>query len=70
MAEKKDAILFKVGDRVKIRYYRGGPGRIVELRGPLAPGGKMVYRVLVRRKPRPVYNELTDEFLELIPADS
>ena len=30
---------WKLGDRVKIRHYRGNPGRIVELRGPLGPGG-------------------------------
>ena len=40
MAEIEGSIPFKVGDRVRIRYYDGGPGRIVEIRGPLAPGGR------------------------------
>ena len=43
-------------------------GRIVELRGPLGPGGVQVYRVLVRRKPEPKYIELMEDQLELVPA--
>jgi hypothetical protein len=61
---------FNLGDRVKIRHYGGQSGRIVELRGPLGPGGVQVYRVLVRRKPERKYIELMENQLVLIPAKS
>jgi hypothetical protein len=68
MTEKKYAEpLLKVGDYVKIRHSSIKRGRIVELRGPLAPGGVQVYRVLLRRKPRRVYAELREDQVELIP---
>jgi hypothetical protein len=57
----------KLGDRVKLRHY-GKRGRIVELRGPLGPGGKLAYRVIVSRKPRPVYIDVTEDQVVLIPA--
>ena len=65
---KKPALLFNLGDRVKIRYSGGLRGRIVELRGPLGPGGAQIYRVLVRRKPSRKYIELREDQLVLIPA--
>jgi hypothetical protein len=69
MAVKKNASTpLKLGDRVKIRH-SDRRGRIVELRGPLGPGGKQVYRVRVRRKPTPVYIELLEDQLVLIPAE-
>ncbi len=34
----------KVGDRVLILHYGGQKGRIIEYRGPLAPGGAHVYK--------------------------
>ena len=61
MAEKEQenpTVLLNLGDRVKIRHSGGLRGRIVELRGPLEPGGVQVYRVRVRRKPEPKYIEL------------
>jgi hypothetical protein len=69
MADRKEkpAFLFNLGDRVKI-HHSSLRGRIVELRGPLGPGGAQVYRVLVRRKPRPVYIELLEDQLVLAPA--
>jgi hypothetical protein len=69
MAEQeqvKPALLFNLGDRVKIRHSGGLKGRIVELRGPLGPGGVQVYRVRVRRKPEPKYIELMEDQLELV----
>ena len=54
--QDKPAVLFNLGDRVKIHRTGGMRGRIVELRGPLGPGGVQIYRVLVRRKPEPTYN--------------
>jgi hypothetical protein len=59
---------FKIGDRVKIKNYAGKVGRIVELRGPLGPGGAFVYRVLVQRKPTFSYIELRGDQLEVAPA--
>jgi hypothetical protein len=56
----------KLGDRVKIRY--GMKGRIVEWRGPLGPGGAQIYRVQTRRKPEPVYIEVREDQLILLPA--
>jgi hypothetical protein len=45
-------------------------GKIVELRGPLGPGGKEGYRVLVRRKPKPVYIELTEDQIVHLPSEA
>ena len=58
----------KLGDRVKIRHSADLRGRIVELRGPLGPGGVQVYRVRIRRKPRPSYIEVREDQLEAVPA--
>jgi hypothetical protein len=69
MARKKSDEPLKPGDLVKIRNYGIQPGRIIELRGPLGPGGKEVYRVIVRRKPSPMYLELTEDEMELIPKE-
>jgi hypothetical protein len=49
-------LAFSVGDRVEIMHF--GRGRIIEVRGPLGPGGAQVYRVLYRRKPKPAYIEV------------
>ena len=65
-AKKKVARTLKVGDIVRIRNYANNRGKIVELRGALAPGGKQVYRVMVRRKPKSVYIELRED--QLVPA--
>jgi hypothetical protein len=67
--QEKAVPLFKLGDRVKIRLSGGLRGKIVELRGPLGPGGVQVYRVLVRRKPVPKYIELMEDQLKLVPTE-
>ncbi len=57
--ESKTAVsptTFSLGDRVEI--IRFGPGKIIELRGPLGPDGALVYRVLYRRKPNAGYIEV------------
>jgi hypothetical protein len=72
MGEQKPetpALRFNLGDRVKIRHTREWRGRIVELRGPLGPGGAQIYRVRVRRKPDPMDIEVREDQLELIPAE-
>jgi hypothetical protein len=53
--QQKPALLFKLGDRVKIRLSGGLRGRVVELRGPLGPGGAQIYRVRVSGKAEPTY---------------
>ena len=67
--EKKATEPLKVGDLVKIRHSGFKRGRIVELWGPLAPGGMQAYRVRVRRKPKPVYIDLREDQLVLIPPE-
>ncbi len=57
---------FQIGDLVKIRNSGYGRARIVELRGALGPKGARVYRVQVRRKPRPAYIEVLEEQLEAV----
>ena len=66
MVEKKADVLFKLGDRVKIRL-SGLRGRIVELCGPLGPGGAQIYRVRYRGKPAPAYIEVREDQLVLLP---
>lgn len=56
----------KVGTIVRIRNSGFGPGKIVEYRGPLAPGHVRVYRVRVRGKPRPAYTEVREDQLEIV----
>ena len=69
MAKSKPAPLLKLGDRVRIRLSGGLKGRIVELRGPLGPGGAQIYRVRILRKPKPQYIEVRVGQLETIPAE-
>jgi len=69
MPAEKSAQPFKLGDRVKIRY-SDWRGRIVEERGALGPGGLLVYRVRIPRKPKPVYVEFTEDQLIAIPPTS
>ncbi len=68
MAAKNAAEDWKLGDLVKIRYSGFKRARIVELRGPLGPGGMQIYRVRVRRKPTPMYVEVRADQLVRIPA--
>jgi hypothetical protein len=55
----------KVGTLVKIRNSGYGRAQVVEFRGPLGPKGARVYRVRVRRKPRPAYIEVREDQLEV-----
>ncbi len=66
MATKKSMPLFQLGDRVKI-HYSDWQGRIVELRGPLAPGGVFVYRIRVPDKPKSFFIEVPEDELTAIP---
>jgi hypothetical protein len=40
--------------------------KIVEFCGNLGPGGAPVYRVRVRRKPKPAYIEVLEDQLEIV----
>ena len=68
MAVKKATHAFQLGDRVTVRHWPEWRGRIVELRGPLGPGGVQIYRVRFPGKPKPDYIELREDQLILIPA--
>jgi hypothetical protein len=70
MAAKKDKPTLNVGDLVRIPHYSNRRAKIVELRGPLAPGGKQVYGVIVRRKPTPVYIEVAEDQIVLLTAEA
>jgi hypothetical protein len=63
------ARLFNVGDRVMIRLFGGLRGRVVELRGPLGPGGVQMYRVMVRRMLEPMYIAVGADQLVPLPAE-
>jgi hypothetical protein len=56
------------GTKVQITIGSKPVGRIVELRGPLGPKGSLVYRVRIRKKPKPVYVEVCEDELELLPG--
>ena len=58
----------KRGDRVRIISGGGLEGRIIEFRGPLGPKGMPVYRVLLRKKPKPEFVEVREDQLEWLPA--
>jgi hypothetical protein len=59
---------FKLGDRVQVRTLKDWSGPIIELRGPLGPGGAQVYRVSVWEEPYTFEVELTEDQLELAPV--
>ncbi len=67
MATRKSSQTWKVGDRVRIRYSERR-GRIVEERGPLGPGGILIYRVRIPNRPRPIYIEVREDQLVAIPT--
>ncbi len=58
-----------IGTTVKIRNSGYGPARIVEYRGAIGPKGAKVYRLRVRKKPKPAYIEVLEDQIEMIPAD-
>jgi hypothetical protein len=65
MSTTKATPRFHVGDRVKILDSDNWTARVVEFRGPLGPGGALVYRVRVPNKPKPIYIELLED--QLVP---
>lgn len=69
-AKKKVVPTFRLNDRVVIAYSDGMEGKVIELRGPLGPGGAAVYRVLLRRKPRVEYVEVLGDQLKLVTDEA
>jgi hypothetical protein len=67
MVKQNNQPLFKVGDRVQVLHHPKMRGRIVELRGPLGPGGAQIYDVRFPRKPKPIYIEVREDQLILLP---
>jgi hypothetical protein len=70
MAAKKPSQIFKVGDLVTLRDPHKRRGKIVEHYGPIGPGGKQAYRVIVRRKPSPMFIDLTEDQIVLRPWEA
>jgi hypothetical protein len=66
---KKTVPMFQLGDYVKILHSPYPRARIVELRGPLGPGGAQIYRVRVGGKRDRTYIELRGDQLELLPPE-
>jgi len=56
----------QIGTTVKIRNSGYGPARIVEYRGAIGPQGAKVYRLRVRKKPKPAYIEVLEDQIETI----
>ena len=68
MTSKENAPSLKVGDCVTLPNTTYPPGRIVEARGPLGPGGALIFRVRIRDKPKSIYIEVRDDQLHLLGA--
>ena len=67
MAKKKEAPEpFKVGDYVGIRYSEWR-AVIVEERGPLAPGGMLVFRIRIAESGKPHFVEVREDQLIRLP---
>lgn len=59
----------KNGTVVRIRNSGYGQGTIVEYRGPLGPRGTRVYRVRVRKGPKPAFIEVLEGQLETVGTE-
>jgi hypothetical protein len=70
MATPNLAEPLKVGTIVRIRNSGYPRAKIAQIRGPLGPNGARVYRVLVQKKPRPVYIEFREDQLEVLQKPS
>jgi hypothetical protein len=56
----------EVGTLVRILNSGYRRAKVVEFRGPLGPNGARVYRVRVRRKPKPAYIEVLEDQLQIL----
>jgi hypothetical protein len=69
VAKKKVDPVLKLGDYVTVLHTAWPPGRIVELRGPLGPGGVQIYRIRIGRKREAFYAEVREDQLQLVRAE-
>lgn len=56
----------KDGTIVKILQSGFHRAKVAECRGPIGPKGAFVYRVLVTKKPRPMYIEVLRDQMEIL----
>jgi hypothetical protein len=68
VVKKEAAPTLKLGGYVRILHTAYPWARIVEVRGPLGPGGVQIYRVRIGLKPKPIYIELREDQLEPVSA--
>ena len=54
------------GGSSHLETYDPKPDAPAEYRGPFGPKGAHIYRVLVQKKPRPVYIEVREDQLEVL----
>ena len=66
MATQSLFVPLKSGTLVKILNSGYSRAKISEFRGKLGPKGAPIYRVLVQKKPRPVYIEVREDQLEVL----
>ena len=55
----------QIGATVTIRNSGYGKAKIVEYRGAIGPKGAKVYRLRVRKKPKPAYIEVLEDQIEI-----
>lgn len=66
METKPSSEPLPVGTYVNILDSNYDRARIVEYRGPLGPGGMRIYRLRVRRDPKPFSIEVREDQIEVI----
>lgn len=64
----KDRASIGLGSRVRIRHTNGLKGKVVELRGPLGPGGSQIFRIQIRTTPEPGFIEVREDQLEILKS--
>jgi hypothetical protein len=69
MTAQNRAEPYQIGAYVTIRHSGLGRVQIIEDRGLLGPGGTRIYRLLIRKKPKPGYIEVREDQLELAPEE-
>ena len=67
MDTKPEGEPLSVGTYVNILDSNFDRARIVEYRGPLGPGGMRIYRLRIRRDPKPFSIEVGEDQIEVIP---
>ena len=56
----------QIGTTVTIRNSGYGKARVVEYRGAIGPKGAKVYRLRVRKRPKPAYIEVLEDQIDPI----